>query len=216
MTESPHGLPSPAATSSNDAALTPPTRNGDPVPRQVDLSRTPAFRQFTGWVLLQLGLSALLGVLSGVLWWRLVDLPVYVVGEDGRASTTERGLTEYFGMDAWFCLIGVVVGVGLGLVAWRWLSAAGWPMIVVAVLGSVVSALLCWYVGWNFGPGPLDPRLAQAGVGAEVPIELTVHTWVSVVVWVFATSIPLLLISALSADYEEPKPLRRSRINRRA
>lgn len=216
MTEPPRGLPSPAAPSTPpDDARPADTRSADSDPPAVDLSRPPALRQFTGWVLLHLGLSALLGVLSGVLWWRVVDLPVYLVGEDGRASTSERGLTEYFASDAWFCVIGVVVGVGLGLLAWRWLSAVGWPMVPVAVLGTVVAALLCWYVGWSLGPGPFDPRLAQAEVGAEVPIELTLRTWVSVVVWVFATSIPLLLISALSPDHEEPRPLRRSRIRRR-
>lgn len=206
MTDSSHGLASPAPA--------PDAQPDDHLPAPVDLGRPPAFRQFTGWVLLHLGLSGLLGVLAGVLWWRVVDLPVYVVGEDGRASTTERGLTEIFATDAWFCLIGVVVGVGLGLVAWRWLSAAGWPMVPVAVVGSVGSALLCWYVGWSLGPGPLDPRLAEATAGDSVPVELTVHTWVAVVVWVFATSIPLLLISALSPDHEEPKPFRRSRVNR--
>lgn len=201
MTNAPHGLPRPT-----DRVVEP-----TPEPKGLDLTQPPVLRQFVGWGLLHLGLSGLVGVLAGVLWWRLVDLPAYLVGEDGRASTTERGLTAYFATDAWFCLIGLVVGIGLGILAWRWLSAAGWPMVPVAVVGSIFAALVCWYVGWSLGPGPLDPRLARAGVGEYVPIELTVHTWVDVVVWVFAASIPLLLLSALTPDLEEPKPLRRSR-----
>ena len=55
-----------------------------------------------------------LGAAAGVLWELVVDLPVYKIASDGAASTTERGLTEFFGGDAWFVAIGLLVGSGSG------------------------------------------------------------------------------------------------------
>ena len=58
-----------------------------------------------GWLGGYLALTLILGTLSGIVWWRLVDLPGYVVSPDGGATTDERGLAEFFASDAWFTLI---------------------------------------------------------------------------------------------------------------
>ncbi len=172
-------------------------------PDRISPGRVKLLRWLTGFFLL----SAVAGVLSGVLWWRVVELPGYVVGADGGASTTERGLTEYFAGDAWFIVIGAVVGIGLGIIAWRWFQALGWPLVVLAVAGAFIAALLCWYVGHRLGPGPFDARLAAAHPGDVVPIELTVRAKASLAVWVLGASIPVLLRSSLGPDDEEPRPL---------
>ena len=65
-------------------------------------------RRIGAFVALGLGL----GAAAGVLWELVVDLPVYTIASDGAASTTERGLTEFFGGDAWFVAIGLLVGSG--------------------------------------------------------------------------------------------------------
>ena len=76
-----------------------------------------------------------------------MDPPAYLVNSDGGASISERGLTEFFAGDAWFCAIGLVVGVAVGLGGWRWFRDLGWPLVLVvcglAVAGSVCSA------GWS-------------------------------------------------------------------
>lgn len=165
----------------------------------------------SGWFGLFLALTVVVGALAGIIWFRVVDLPGYLVSADGGASTSERGLAEFFAGDAWFTAIGVVVGLGLGIVAWRWFAALGWPVVFVAVVAAVIAALVCWYVGYQLGPGPFPPRLATAQAGDFVPIELTVRARVSVVVWPFMASIPVLLASSLGPDDEEPKPLFRRR-----
>lgn len=157
--------------------------------------------------LLFLLLSSAVGAIAGVIWWRVVDLPLYRVGPDGGASTTERGLAEYVGGDAWFSLIGFVVGIALGLLAWRVFRRLGWPVVPLVVVGSVIASLICWWIGWKLGPGPFPPRLAEAQPGALVPIELTVRAPVAVLVWPFGAVLVTLLGSSLGRDDEEPRPI---------
>lgn len=161
----------------------------------------------SGWLGLFLALTLVVGCLAGIVWFRVVDLPGYLVSADGGASTNERGLAEFFAGDAWFTALGVLVGLGLGTVAWRWFAELGWPVVFVAVVAAVIAALVCWYIGYRLGPGPFPQRLAAAQAGDFVPIELTVRARVSVVVWPFMASIPVLLASSLGPDDEEPRPL---------
>jgi hypothetical protein len=158
-------------------------------------------------VVLYLLAAAGIGAVAGVLWWQVVPLPVYSVGSNGGASTTERGLTEYVAGDAWFSLIGFVVGVGLGLLGWRLFRQIGWAIVPLVVVGSVIAALICWLVGWELGPGPFPPRLAAAQAGALVPIELTVRSRVAVLVWPFGAVLVTLLGSSLGRDDEVPRPI---------
>ena len=166
---------------------------------------TPRYRvlvRLACFVLLSLGL----GGAAGVVWESVVKLPTYVVGSDGGASTTERGLTEFVAGDAWFCLIGLVLFTALGILAWRWFSAIGWGLVLVVVLTAVASALVCWAVGYHLGPGEFAPRLAAAQPNDVVPIELTLRARASLLTWPFFAVIPVLLGSSLGRDDEEPKP----------
>lgn len=151
--------------------------------------------------------AAGVGAAAGVLWEAVVVLPVYTVGPGGGASTSERGLTEYIGGDAWFSLIGLVVGLGIGLAAWRLFRPIGWPVVPLAVAATMMAALMCWLVGWKLGPGPFAPRLAEATPGTTVEIELTVRAQAALLVWPFGAVLVLLLGSSLGRDDEEPKPI---------
>ena len=152
-----------------------------------------------------------LGAVAGVAWWVIVDLPAYVVRADGAAGISERGLSEFVAGDAWFCAIGLVVGVGLGLVGWKMLRDLGWPLVLLVAAVSVLAALVCWFVGHQLGPTDFVQRLAAARPGDQVPIELTLRTPASLLAWPFLAIIPVLLGSSLGSDDEEPKPLFRRR-----
>jgi hypothetical protein len=156
-----------------------------------------------GWGLGYLIFSVLIGVGAGVLWEKIVRLPGYTVAADGTAATTERGLTEVFGSDAWFSVLGFVISIGLGIVAWKWFGRLGWPVVVVAVIGALCSAAVCWWVGYHLGPGPFAPRLAAARPGQFVPISLTLRSPSALIVWAFGAIIPVLLRSSLGRDEEE-------------
>ena len=150
-----------------------------------------------------------LGAVAGVAWWAVVDVPAYRVNPDGGASIGERGLAEFVAGDAWFCAIVLMVGVGLGLVAWRVLSDLGWPLVLLVGVVAVLSSLMCWYVGHRLGPGDFVGRLAAARPGDLVPIELTLRARASLLTWPFFAIMPVLLGSSLGRDEEEPRPLLR-------
>ena len=152
-----------------------------------------------------LGIGA--GVLAGVVWWALVDLPFYRIQTDSTATTGERVLTEFIAGDAWFCVIGVVVGLSLGALGWHYLRHLGWPLVVIVVTVTTAAALLCWAVGYQLGPGEFERRLATARPGDLVPIDLTVRAYASIVVWPFLAVVPVLLGSSLSGDAEEGSPV---------
>ena len=152
-----------------------------------------------------------LGAVAGVGWWAVVELPAYQVSDDGGASISERGLTEFFGGDAWFCAIGLVVGVGLGVVAWRALRDLGWPLVLLVSIVAVLAGLVCWFVGHRLGPDDFVARLAAARPGDLVSIELTLRARASLLTWPFFAVVPVLLSSSLGRDEEEPRPLIRRR-----
>ncbi|QDP96957.1 hypothetical protein FOE78_14445 [Microlunatus elymi] len=166
-----------------------------------------------GWLAGYLLLCLLVGVGAGALWEKIVRLPTYTVAANGTASTTERGLTEFFGSDAWFCVLGFLISIGLGIVCWKWFGKLGWPVVVVAILGAVCAGLVCWYIGYQLGPGDFERRLATAGPGDVVPIALNLRSPVALVVWAFGAIIPVLLRSSLGKDEEEAAlpPRRRTR-----
>jgi hypothetical protein len=152
------------------------------------------------------------GAVAGVVWWAVVDLPAYQINPDGGASISERGLAEFVAGDAWFCAIGLVVGVGLGAVAWRALRDLGWPLVLLVGVVALLAALVCWFVGHRLGPGDFVARLAAAHPGDLVSIELTLRARASLLTWPFCAVIPVLLGSSLGRDEEETRPLiRRAR-----
>jgi hypothetical protein len=155
--------------------------------------------------------SLVLGAAAGVVWWLVVQPPAYELNSNGGATTSERGLTQFIAADAWFCAIGLVVGLLIGLAAWRWLLPVGWPVVLMVLGCTVASALTCWLVGYHLGPGEFSARLAAAQPGELVPIPLTLRARASLLTWPFFAIIPVLLGSSLGRDEEEPRPLLRRR-----
>jgi hypothetical protein len=160
--------------------------------------------------------SLALGAAAGVVWWLVVKPPAYELNSNSGASTSERGLSEFIAGDAWFCAIGLVAGVLIGLAAWRWLRSIGWFVVLVVLACALASALTCWLVGYRLGPGDFADRLAAAQPGQLVPISLTLRAHASLLTWPFFAIIPVLLGSSLGRDDEEPRPLMRRRRARSA
>jgi len=150
-----------------------------------------------------------LGAAGGLAWWRLVDLPTYRVGEGGQSATSERGLAGFVSGDAWFCVVGTVVGLALGIVAWRRFRDIGWSVVLIGTLTALAAALTCWDVGLRLGPQAFNSRLADARPGDLVPIDLALRTRVSLLSWPFFAVVPILLGSSLGRDDEDPSPVLR-------
>lgn len=168
------------------------------------------------WTLGYVGLCVIIGSLTGVLWSRFTPLAMYQVAGDASASMPERQLVEIVAGDAYFVVMGFVVGIGLGIIAWRWLGRLGWRVVVITVVGVIIAALICLLAGEIMGPSDFDTRLATANPGDQVPVDLTVRTPIAFLAWPFGAIIPVLLASSLARDPEEPKPIlpRRARPRR--
>ncbi len=148
--------------------------------------------------------SAVLGALSGLLWHAVVRLPTYTMQGSGAATTTERGLTQFFGTDAWFSVIGAVCGAIVGLLGWwlfRWL---GWFVTLVVLVGGSVAALIAWVVGEAMGPTDFASRISSAHAGQVLPIDFQLRSHSSVLIWLLFAVLPVLLFSALGRDEEDP------------
>lgn len=161
-------------------------------------------RMAAGWVATFAALSGLVGALCAVFWVQVVELPSYTVRDDFSARTTERGLTEYFATDAWFAGTGLVIGIGLGLIAWKWFSELGWPVAVIAAGGALLAGVVCWTAGEGLGPGPFDIRLAAANPGDVVPIQFLLRSKVALATWAFGALTPVLMFATLGPDSEDP------------
>lgn len=172
-----------------------------------------SWRRVLGPIAALLALGLGVGALCGVLWSRLVDLPTYRVGANGGATTSERGLAAFVGGDAWFCVLGAVVGLPLGLIAWRRFRGIGWPVVLVSAVTATAAALVCWLVGTRIGPENFTERLAAAQPNDLVPISLALRAKTALLVWPFVAVVPVLLASSLGPEDEEeqaPEPGPRS------
>jgi hypothetical protein len=162
-------------------------------------------------IALFLALALGLGAGAGVIWWVVVDLPAYMVNPEGGATINERGLAEFIATDAWFSAIGLVVGLALGVIGWRFFRGIGWAIVPLVLISAIAAELVCWLVGYRLGPGEFAPRLAAAHAGQLVPIELTLRAKASLLTWPFFAVAPVLVGASLGRDDEDPRPLFRRR-----
>lgn len=174
------------------------------IPAQTPVSsRTQIRKPLQRWLAIYLTVLTALGAVGGLVWFVVVPLTVYQVNMRGLAITSERGLAGFIAGDAWFVVIGLVLGAFAGMLAWRWFAGLGWLLLPVVLISVTMMALVCWLVGWWLGPGPLPERLAQAGPGTTLPIELTVRAPIALLVWSFSAVLVLMLMSSLLSDPEQ-------------
>jgi len=144
-------------------------------------------------VLVCVGAVVVAGLLGGLLWHFLAVTPTYTIGDDMGAIITERGLSQAFAMDIWYVIISLALAVLLGVVCWWLFRRLGWPGVVLALIASLVAAIICWQFGHLLGPNGFVERVSQASPGDRVPMDLSLHAPILVLVWPFATGLPILV-----------------------
>lgn len=158
-------------------------------------------RRWIWWYLL---VAVVSGTVAGVFWVRIVKLPTFIITTELRAvPSPERDLAAWFAVDAWFSILGIVVGLVLGIWSWAWFRDTGWFVTVTAVLGALIAAVVCWRVGTWLGPESLDVRLARAEAGTRVPIAFELRSWPAFLLWPFAAITPVMLLAAFTPDTDE-------------
>jgi hypothetical protein len=114
------------------------------------------------------GAAVLLGLAQGVAWAYLAPGVPYRVLPDGRYGALPTTSTYYFVGVAVFALSGVAIGAALAVGAWLVVSARGWPMVATLAAGSVVGALLAWWLGALLAPGVDPATVGATGVDSIV------------------------------------------------
>lgn len=164
------------------------------------------------WIGLLAVLAIVVGGLTAVLWAQMVDLSLYRIKADGSAVLSERHYTQVIQSDAVYVVCGLFVGLGLGIVTWKWFKPLGWPTALLAAGAGVLAGIVCWKFGELLGPagGTFEERLAKAAPGELVPIALTLRSLSAPAVWAFAAVTPVLLASSLGPEEGVTKPRRQA------
>ncbi|WP_314905630.1 hypothetical protein [Propionibacterium acidifaciens] len=179
----------------------------DPTPglHRVSLWRPHISRRDWLRTALYAGLIVVVGLLAGLVWYLVAPLQSVTVTSDGTVTTTNTAAVQNFGPDAAFIMIGLVAGLVLGICAWQWFKGAGWPVVLFAVLGAGLCALVAVSFASVIGPHDFDERLAGAAAGETVMRDLALTTPTAWVVWPFAAVVPVLVYSSLTHDTDDPR-----------
>ncbi|MDR0837152.1 MAG: hypothetical protein LBM94_02885 [Propionibacteriaceae bacterium] len=148
----------------------------------------------TRWLIYAVSV-AVTGLVGALAWVAAVAPPEYDIGADGAAWISEKSLSQLFAMDVWFTFTGLIAGIVLGTLAWALFREVGWPVVVIAMLGGIVAALLCWQFGSVMGSSDFDARVIAAKPDERVPVDFTLHARSALLVWPGATLLPIILYS---------------------
>ena len=168
-------------------------------------------------VLVHVVTAVLLGLLAGVVWNWVVDLPGWLLDGQGNATISEHGRTQEFTADYWFSIIGLVVGLVQGIWAWTWFHRRGWFAVVVAVAAAAVAALVAWQTGQAMGPSGFDERLTNGQAGDLVLIDFELRATAALAMWPLGAVIPIMIASAFMPEPDDQalRRLRRQSMARR-
>lgn len=136
------------------------------------------------------------GILAGVVWTAMSPRAAYQIDEDLHASLSERAYAEVVGGDATFVITTGVMGVVLGCLTWLWFHTRGRLVVGLTVLGAGIMTFAAWRIGQLIGGSGLTERLAMAGPGDLVQMDLELHALGALAVGPFAAITPIMLLAA--------------------
>lgn len=135
--------------------------------------------------------SALLGLAGGLAWGSLAPRALYVVVGRGSADVVNPETTAFIAADAWYCLIGALGGILIGLAGYllavRRYGPA--PMAAILIGGAVAGGLARW-VGEHQGLRQFDHQLLTAHQGAFLHAPLGLAGDTAAAFWPTYASLP--------------------------
>ena len=144
--------------------------------------------------------SLVLGLVAGLAWAALAPRAVYVVVGRGSANVVNPETAAFIAADAWYCLIGVVGGVIIGLAGYLLAVRRHGPAPMAAVLtGSVIAGIAARVTGERLGLGLFNHQLltSKAGTVLHAPLSLAGDT--SAAFWPTKASLPAVAFWPLAA-----------------
>ncbi|HMR48714.1 MAG TPA: hypothetical protein PKE40_05120 [Arachnia sp.] len=152
--------------------------------------------------------SVVAGVIMGLLWFFVAPRPSYSISESLRASIPERELAGVVSADVYFVGLSVIFGLVLGVQAWLWFHRDGLLSVAMAVLGGTAAVLVAWRVGLLVDGAGFAARLAAAGPGDRVRMDLQLRSLAALVCGPFFAILPVMIASAFLPE----RPVGRGRV----
>lgn len=144
--------------------------------------------------------SAVVGLAGGWLWTNLAPRAVYVVVARGSADVVNPETSAFIAADAWYCLIGAIGGLIIGLAGYLLAVRRYGPAPMAAIVaGSLVAAMAARWVGENQGLHQFDRQLLTAGQGTLLHAPLALAGDTSAAIWPTAASLPAVAFWPLAA-----------------
>lgn len=142
-----------------------------------------------------------LGLAVGPFWEWISPRVTYTVVQKGQAALNDEISEAAFAADAWFTVLGLIVGVVAGIATWFVRRARG-PLVLLLLGGA---ALLGSWVAWRAGvwvgrhPTPAETGKIFNQVGATLRKPLAIRTKVALLAEPAAAVIAYLCCLGLSS-----------------
>jgi hypothetical protein len=135
--------------------------------------------------------GALIGLVGGFVWAQVAPRAVYVVVSRGSADVVNPETTAFIAGDAWYCLIGMIGGLLIGVAGYLLAVRRYGPVPMVAVLAaSILAAFVARVVGQNWGLSRFDSQLLTSHQGTLLHAPLVLGGGTSAVLWPAIASWP--------------------------
>jgi hypothetical protein len=158
----------------------------------------PALRAVLAWFAVPAVGSALLGLLTGLIWGEAAPRALLQEVGSGTAQLVHTETTAFIAADAWFCGIGVAAGLITGVLGYRFGVArrAGGARAAVAaglILGGVAGAFIMLWLGEQIGLSAYDQHLASSPNGTLFHASLGLGAKSALAFWPMFTAIVILV-----------------------
>jgi hypothetical protein len=161
--------------------------------------RPSAAGGFLGALAILIG-SALLGLAGGLLWTHVAPRAVYVVVGRGSADVVNPETSAFIAADAWYCLIGAVGGVIIGLAGYLFAVRRHGPVPMVAIVaGSVLAGIAARWIGEHHGLHQFDRQLLSVHQGTLLHAPLALAGDTKAAIWPPVASLPAVAFWPLAA-----------------
>jgi len=128
--------------------------------------------------------SSLIGLAGGAVWAQIAPRALYVVVSRGQAFVVNAETPAFIAGDAWYCVVGIVGGLIIGLLGYLLAIRRYGPVPMAGVLaGSVIAGLIARWIGQNWGLARFNAALITAHQGTLLHAPLVLGGDTSQLLW---------------------------------
>ena len=144
--------------------------------------------------------SGLVGLAGGLLWTHLAPRALYVVVARGSADIVNPETSAFIAADAWYCLIGAIGGLIIGVAGYLFAVRRYGPLPMAAILaGSVIGGIAARWVGEHQGLQQFDRQLLTVHQGTLLHAPLALAGDTTATIWPPVASLPAVAFWPLAA-----------------